>query len=161
MWGHTPQPGDWVRTTTKVPIGIADYLTASGLPAGTSGVVTGRTGRRVTVELDTGYGLATATVDANHLTTTRRQGGRSPFLARTRLRNGARVGLMLFIAWPTIQYIATYLWINHTADGLIESIFLSTLEAAGDFLVASITSPIKALLYIALLTVLSRLAFKR
>ncbi|GGD24606.1 hypothetical protein [Nocardioides daphniae] len=161
MWGRPAQPGDWVSATTKISTGLLDDLTGGGLPAGSRGVVTDRSGRWLTVEFDNGPGTTTARVKDSHCHIARRGGGRDRFHDRTRRMSIVRLALAAFLLWPFAQFFALYLWYNRTLDGIMPALALATLESVGDFAAQIVTEPVRTLLYLGFLAVLGRLAFRR
>lgn len=159
MWGRPAEPGDWVRAKDKVSTGFMDDITGGGLPAGSRGVVTGRSGRWLTVDFDTGFGTTTVQVRDDRCRIDRRRGGQEHFHNRARRMAIARVALAGFLLWPFAQFFILYLWHNRTLDGAIPTLTLAGLDSLGEMLVHLINSPVQTLIYLGFLWVLWRLAF--
>lgn len=161
MWGRPAQPGDWVRATTTVPTGLLDDLTGGGLPAGSRGVVTGRSGRWLTVDFDNGLGITTTRVKDSHCRIDRRGGGRQRFHQNASRMTIVRLALAGFVLWPLAQFLAYYLWHNRTLDGVVPALLLATLDSVGDLGIHLITNPVRTVLYLGFLAVVGRIAFRR
>lgn len=161
MWDRPAQPGDWVRATTEVSTGLLDDLTGGGLPAGTRGVVTGRSGRWLTVDFDNGLGTTTTRVKDSDCHIDRRRGGRRQFHNRARRMMIVRLALVGFLLWPFVQFFTLYFWHNRTLDGVISALALATLDSVGDLAIQLLNNPVRTLLYLGFLLVLGRIAFRR
>lgn len=160
MWGN-PAPGDWVRATRTVPVTLTDRLIGSGIGPGTVGLVVARTGSRLQVRWDAGWGTATCSVPMSDCRLHRRGLGEEAFARRTRVLTTVRVALALFLLWPFVQFAVLYLWMNRTTDGLLPALAVSTVEGALDFVGLALTHPVQSLVYAAFLASLSHLAFRR
>lgn len=158
-----PQVGDWVRLTRPCPLTLTDHLLGryAGLATGTRGVVTDRRGRRVQVNVDTGWGAATHWLPADRLTVVRRRGGIDAFTRRTATLTIARLAVATALLLPVLHFTARYLWQHRSADGIIEAFVLASLYGIHDSLAAALHQPARALLYLAVVTALSRFAFGR
>lgn len=160
MWNRRAQPGDWVRATAKITTGLVDELTGGGLPAGSRGVVTSRSGRWLIIEFDNGIGITTTRVKDDRCRIDRRAGGLHQFRERTRRMTIARLALMGFLLWPVAQFIFLYLWHNRTADGIAPALVLASLDGVGDLAGQLVTNPVRTLIYLVFLTGLGRIAFR-
>lgn len=161
MWGRPAQPGDWVRATTTIPTGLLDDLTGGGLPAGSRGVVTDRSGRWLTVDFDNGLGTITTRVKDSHCCVDRRGGGWQRFHDGNRRMTIVRVALGGFLLWPLAQFLTLYLWHNRTLDGFVSALALASFESIGDLANQLISNPVRTLVYLGFLAVLGRIAFRR
>lgn len=160
MWG-SPAPGDWVRVTRTVPVSITDHLTNSGLRPGTLGLVIARTGSRLQVRWDAGWGTTTATVSVRDCRLHSRGRGEEAFGRRTRVMTTVRLALALFLIWPFVQFTLIYLWTYRTADGLPPALAIGTVNGVMDFVALAFAHPVQSLVYAVFLSVLSRFAFQR
>lgn len=160
MWGTPPGAGDWVKVKETLPVSVTDHLLGAGLPAGTQGVVTGRTGNKLDVEFDTGFGTARATVPAGKCALVKRGGGKEAFIRRAGTVGTIRFALCLFLTWPLIQFAGLYWWEKRTFDGIVEDFTLAAVESAGEWVVTVIHDPGPALIYALFIAVLSRFAFR-
>lgn len=161
MWGSPMGPGDWVRATRTVPLGIGDHLTGSGLRPGTLGLVVARSGSRLQVRWDAGWGTTASTVPAHHCRLHSRGRGEDAFARRTRLVTTVRVALALFLVWPFAQFTLVYLWTYRTTEGLLEALAVGAVEGVLDFVATTVEHPVQSLVYGAFLAVVSRVAFRR
>lgn len=160
-WGRPIEPGDWVRTTRKVPVTLTDELLGSGVPAGARGVVCERTRSRLRVELEHGLATVAVTVRARDCRLVRRRGGREGFHRWTGWRRAARLGLLCFMAWPLARFTVLYWWYHRSFEGYAGELALafvdSTLKMAGNLL----TDPFRTVIYLGFLALVGRLAMSR
>lgn len=160
-WGRPIEPGDWVRTTRKVPVTLTDDLVGSGVPEGARGVVCERSGPRLRVELEYGLSTVPVTVRARDCRLVRRRGGREDFHRWVGRRRAARVGLLCFMAWPLAQFTVLYWWYNRSFEGYAGELSLalvdSTLKMTGHLL----TDPCRTVIYLGFLALVGRLAISR
>lgn len=160
MWGTHPGAGDWVKVTETMPVSVTDHLFGAGLPVGTRGVVTGRTGNKLDVEFDTGFGTTRAIVPTTKCALVKRGGGKDVFIRRAGTVRTIRLALGLFLTWPLLQFAGLYWWEKRTFDGIVEEFTLAAFESAGEWLMTVIHDPLPALTYALFIAVLSRFAFK-
>lgn len=158
IFSRHPEPGDSVRLTADVPTG----LLSPDAPAGSIGVVTGIAGGRVEVELDRGIaGSTTIDARARECRVIDRGTGVERFRARTQRRNAVRLGALVLLALPLVQFVWQWWQAVGSFDGLIEYLPLALLESGIDFVILAFGDPIRAALTAALGTVTWWLAFGR
>ena len=153
-------PGDWVTARVRIPVTFTDSLLGDGIRAGTRGVVTNRSGGVVTVDFDSGFGTATVTTKVSNCTLARRDGGVESFRRRARVVTTIRVALAVFLLWPFALFLVTYLWHERTLNGIEATLVEATLDSAGEWVGTLLAEPVRALVYLAFLAVLSRIAFR-
>jgi len=154
-----PDVGDWVTPIRTLPVTLTDHLTSQGIRPGTRGVVTDRAGSRLTISFGATGG--TIQVPARQVRIVRRGGGIHAYHRRDRILLGIRLGLALWLLAPIIGFTASYLWTNHTTDGLLTELAIGIVYGIGDLITAAITHPVHALGYLALTTIATRIAFHR
>jgi hypothetical protein len=161
MWGRQPEADDWVRASRQIKTNLTDHLTGSGIEPGARGVVTGRSGKHVDVEFDTGYGTTSVTVPASHVKLTHRGGGTNRFRRRIRVMTTIRLALLGFLLYPMAEFAIQYLLQYGTLDGIVPAFTLAAVEGIGEWLMTAIYNPIQTLIYSAFLAVLGRIAFRK
>lgn len=159
MWFSTPEVGDWVRLKRRTPVSFSDHLTDGGLPAGSRACVLGRTGSRLELEVDAGWGSTRVSVRSHDVTVIRRGGGSEAFARRVRLVTTVRVSLALVLVWPVLQFVATYLWVNRTFEDIVPAFVMGVLDGLPEQIEAAIAEPWKAVLSFLLFAVMGRIAF--
>lgn len=153
--------GDWIRNTRPAPVTLIDFATGGGIPAGSTGVVTDVKGSRITVDFDTGYGLATATIESRHCRLVRRAAGAAAFRVRARRRTLIRLGLALALSAPFLQFTITY-WIQHgNLDGVIPALVTGALGSIVDWITLALTNPVQTAIYATVLAVITRFVQRR
>ena len=153
-----PEPGDTVRLTANIPTG----LVSPHAPAGSIGVVTGVSGGRVEIELDGGIvGATTIGARARECRVIDRGTGVERFRSRMRRRNAIRLGALILLALPLVQFMWQWWQAVGSFGGLIEYLPLALLESGIDFMILAFGDPIRAALTVALGTVTCWLAFGR
>jgi hypothetical protein len=157
-WGRRIEPGDWVRTTEKVSVGIADELLGTGVPAGARGVVCERNGSWLRVDLEHGLATVSVRVRARDCRVVRRQGGRERFHRWSGRRRAARIGLLCFTLWPLAQFTVLYWWYNRSFEGLTGELALAAVDSAVEMADHLVTDPARTLVYLGFLAVVGRLA---
>lgn len=158
IFSRQPEPGDTVRLTADVSTG----LLSPDAPAGSIGVVTSVFGGRVEVELDGGIaGASTIGARARECRVVDRGTGVERFRSRIRRRNAIRLGALILLALPLVQFLAQWWVAVGSFDGLLEYLPTALLESVIDFAVLAFGDPIRAALTIALGTVTWWLAFGR
>lgn len=160
MFGY-PDVGDWVRLKKTAPTTLTDHLTGGGLPTGSLGVVTGRFGASLEVDVDAGWGTCRAQVRASDVSIVRRGGGREAFGKRVHLLTIVRVSLALFLLWPIIQFTGWYLWQYRSFDGFTVAFAIAMVEGALQQVEELIAHPIRGLLLLGWFALLGRIAFGR
>ncbi len=160
MWGGEPRPGDWVVSKELVRTSLTDRLTGGGLRPGTRGVVVARSGSRLVVEFDTGYGRASARVPAGVVRVVRRGGGRDRFERRTGLMTTIRLAVAAFLMFPVLWWIGAYLWTYRTLDGIVPAFAVAALDSLGELVATAIAHPGRSLVYALFLAALGRFAFR-
>lgn len=153
------EAGDWVSTIETTNITFTDHFAGTGLPPGTRGVITSRTGSKATVELEAGYGTVTASLPARLLRPTRPGGGIKRFRQHVGFLTIVRTALACFLLWPLVQYAIDYLLTYRSFDGFIESLPLAALESTGESILIAFSQPGPALLYMTFLILLGWIAF--
>jgi hypothetical protein len=160
MWGSV-QEGDWVKATDTLTVGM---FGGSMIRPGTKGVVTsvisGWFSSRAAVTFDGEFGTVRATVPVSKLRVVRRGGGVEAFTSRRGRLMAARAGLMIFVAWPVISFVAQYLWLNHGFSGITRAFALGVIDSFGDYLNMLLTSPVRGALYLGFLGLVGRLAWR-
>lgn len=159
IFGGLPDSGDWVRATRTVPVTFTDTLLSSGLPRGSRGVVLSRTGSRVTVEFDAGWGTQRATLPVAHCQIVRRGGGVQSFQQRNRRLTAVRLGLALVFVFPILQFVVQYVITTHGVHGLLGALAIGGVQSVIDMLTGFLTHPVKSIVYFAILGLMSRVAF--
>ncbi len=159
--GGDPQVGDWVRSTRVLPVTFTDHLLGgdAGIARGSKGVVLARRGRRVTVAFDVGWGTQRATVSIRDCRVVRRGGGADRFFRISRYTTAARLGLALVLLFPVLQFVVQYLLINHSLNGITDELVLATVQGALDMAVDLLNHPVKSIVYLLVVGVMSRFAF--
>ncbi len=161
-WGLGADPGDWIRTTTTVPLTLTDRLLSyGGLPPGTPGVVLERYGNRLRVEFDSGWGSVTGTVRFRDIQVVRRGAGAAAFRRRTSRLATARLATAVALSLPILQFVATYLWENRSFGGIVPAFVMAALYGAEDSLLATLHEPRRGVAYLVVVTLLYRFAFGR
>lgn len=153
--------GDWVRATELIPVTMTDRLTGSGIPRGTLGVVTSRSGSRVEVEFDAGFGTYRTSVRPAQVRLHSRGRGVGSFRQRSKHLTTIRAGAAIALLAPILWYVIQYLWYYRTADGLLAGFATGIVESTLDLLVMAITNPVATLIYLAAGWLVQRLAFGR
>lgn len=153
-----PQRGDTVRLTSDVPRG----LFASPVPSGSVGVVTAVSGGRVEIEIEIDGGLAGTTVVSARGRECRvidRGTGIERFRNRRKMRNAIRLGALILLALPPVQFAWEWWLAVGSFDGLIEYLPIAGLQSAADFALLAFADPIRAALMLLLGTATWWLAF--
>jgi hypothetical protein len=140
---------------------MTDRLTGDGLKPGTRGVVVERTGSRVVVDFDAGFGTHRATVRSWDVRVVRHNGGFDAFHRRAHTLGWARFGVALALLAPFGVYAARYVLRHHSTSGLVPSLIIGVADSFVGLAAAALSNPIQAVIYLAILTVLSRFAFGR
>lgn len=159
VFGGSPREGDWVRATRLVQTGMTDRVLGSGLPSGSRGVVLSRTGSRVTVDFDAGWGTQRVTVPASACRVLRRGGGTAAFYTANRRRTAARIGLAVVLCFPVIEFVVRYVWTTHGVHGLTGALALGAVQGMLDMLTGFLGHPFRSIVYFAVVSLMSRLAF--
>lgn len=158
IFSRHPEPGDTVCLTADVPTGFL----SPDAPAGSIGVVTGVFGGRVEVELDGGIaGATTIGARARECRVVDRGTGVERFRWRMRRRNAIRLGALILLALPLVQFVWQWWQAVGSFDGFLEYLPLALLESGTDFVILAFSDPIRAALTVALGTVTWWLAFGR
>jgi len=160
-WFGSIGPGDWVSTTSAIPVTLSDHLTGGGIRSGTRGVVTAVSGSRVTVDFDSGWGLHTATVSMRNLRRARAGGGVERFRSRARTTTLIRIGLGIALCFPVVLFAVEYLWMFHTLDGIVPAFLTACLDSVGDWVGAAIAHPVHTLVFSVVVGLISRWVFRR
>jgi hypothetical protein len=158
MWGIAPEPGDWVTTRRVIKATWSDHLTGSGIPVGTKGVVVGRQGGTVSMEIGGSGRVVRAPVGSLRLT--RRHGGWETFHARRRRMTIVRIALACFLLFPIVQFVVLHLLHHRSTDGLVPSFAEAALLSVDEMVSMLVQNPVRAVVYFAFLAVLGRIAFK-
>lgn len=132
-----------------------------GLPKGTRGVVVGRRGGRLDVELDAGWGRVTATVSRGDVRLVRRGGGIGTFRIRTSRLALVRIAVAVALALPVVHFAIAYWWAYRSFDGIVAGFATAALYGAGDSLVAALHQPGRAVVYFLVVMLLWRFAIGR
>ena len=161
IWGGYPQPGDWVQTTVTVPVTITDHLVGheAGIPRGAKGVVLTRTGSRVCVSMDAGWGTQRVTLNSRDCQVVRRDGGVEAFQRRTAHLTAVRIGLALVLAYPVFAFIVQYVWATHGVHGLAGALATGAVQSILDMVTGFLAHPIKSVVYLAVVSVMTHAAF--
>jgi len=164
MFGRVPQPGDWVATRHRIPISLTDHLLgdAGGLKPGTRGVVVRSSGfGRVEARFSIGLaGSVTASVRSSDLRVVRRGGGEDAFAAHTSRLNAARLGVAIALIAPFAYFVVAWHLHGGTKEGLLPALIDGACSGALDLLAYALTNPMKALIYLVIVTLAGRFAFR-
>lgn len=156
LFSRHPEPGDTVRLTSEIPTGIFSLPT----PAGSIGVVTTVSGSRVDIDIDGGIAGGIHTTARTHQCRVIERGtGIERFRSRMQHRNSVRLGALILLALPLIQYLWGWWRAVGSFDGLIEYLPLAALESATDVILLVLDNPIHAALTFALGSLIWWLAF--
>lgn len=150
-----PAIGDRIVTTAPIPSGFLSPPHTEG----TSGVVVDTDGRRLVVELDTGWGLASATLRPHQCRVVARDMGRPSFVRRSRAKLTLRLIAILIVTAPIARYLFWYLVMHGSFDGLAAAAAVDLLASAGDTLLFAFTDPIGLLISAAIGTITWWIAF--
>lgn len=161
MWTRRPEEDDWVTASDQIPVTLTDHLTGGGITKGSRGVVTGRSGKHVDVEFETGYGVTSVTVPVSRVRLTHRGAGQYRFRQRVRLMTTIRVALLTFLLYPTAEFAVKYLLQYGSVDGIVPAFTLAAVESIGEWLMTAINNPVQTLIYSVFLAVLGRIAFRK
>jgi hypothetical protein len=162
MWGWgLPDPGDWVRARRTIPVTLTDHLVGGGVRPGTKGVVLSRSGSRLEVRFDAGWGSHTARIGASDCRLYRRGRGEAAFARRTHVLTIVRPSLAVFLLWPIVWFAIAYVWQEHSTDGLLASLAVGVAYGLLDYVAMAITHPLQFLVYAVFMAVLGRIAFPR
>ncbi len=163
LFSRAPQPDDWVVTTAPIKTSLSDYVTKdAGIRPGTRGVVLGRSGwRSLTVRLDGGLlGTVTVRAHSSQVRVTRRAAGVEAFASRTGRLNAARFGVAALLVGPPLLFAVSWLLHGGSKAGLLVALTESVIYGTLDLLSYALSSPVHALIYVALLTTAMRFAFR-
>lgn len=167
MWfWSTPRPGDWVRSTRRVPVGVLDQLTGGGLPPGTRGVVVGTAPGLLCSDLLVAYdaglaGTVTARTRARDLRTVRRGGGVDEFRRSRGRLAAARAGVAAVFVAPVLWFAIQYVVERRSTDGLMSTLVVGSVYGAFDFVGFLVAEPLRAIAYLLVTSVAWRFAFRR
>jgi hypothetical protein len=143
---------------------VADYLCSgdAGIKPGTRGVITKHHGwNSLEARLDTGrYGQVTVRVKHSQVRVTRRGGGIDEFRHNVGRVQAMRMGVALAFVLPIVYFAVMWFIRGGTKDGLIVAVLNSAISGAVDLLAYIITKPLSALIYLGILTVAGRFAFR-
>lgn len=143
-----PKVGDWVELTHIHPVGIGETLAGTGLPIGTRGVVTSIRSGRAQVTVDMGLSTSSLNIPASRLRVHRREGGENAFIRRTSVRTTVRAAAMLALVAPLVLYWVQYVWINHSAEGVVASMTEGAILSTLDLMALAITAPGQTAIYL-------------
>ena len=159
-WG-TARPGDWVRARTALDGRPHLWGGPSRVPRGARGVVVDRHGRHLTVEFDVGWSTTVARVRPGDVRVVRPAGGAAAFRHRTSRLTVVRLGMAFALCLPVLHFTAAYVWSNRGTEGLGAALAMGVLYGIEDSVVAALNQPGKALVYLAVVALLSRFGFGR
>jgi len=161
IWSRYIETGDWVRSTRTLRVTLTDHLQGgrAGIPAGTDGLVIDRSGRRIRVEFDTGWGPCTATISPSDCRVTRRAGGVDAFRRRAHTRMLVRLGLLIALMMPFLYFAGWYLLHYRTFDGFVPALATQSIASFGDWLSMAIEHPVQTVIYASVLALISRFTF--
>ncbi|GIG20646.1 hypothetical protein Cch01nite_13700 [Cellulomonas chitinilytica] len=156
IFSRHPEPGDTVRLTSDVRTG----LLSAPAPAGSLGVVTAIEGGRVRVEVDGGMsGATTVSARLRDCRVIERGTGIERFRRRMRHRAAVRLGALILLALPLVQFVWGWWSAVGSLDGLLEHLPIALLESAADLLLLALGDPVRAALTVALGSLTWWLAF--
>ncbi|POH59657.1 hypothetical protein C3B59_17345 [Cryobacterium zongtaii] len=139
----SPRPGDTVRLVCDLPAG----LLRPALSEGSRALVVATSWGHVELVVDGGLaGMVRVDVSARNCRVIEADTGAERFRRRTALRNAVRIGALIALAAPFVQFVASYWFATGSLDGLLEYLPLAALESAGDFLVSALRDPVRSLL---------------
>jgi hypothetical protein len=159
-WFDSIEAGDWVKATETIPVTLGDHLGGGGIQPGTRGVVTGLSGRRATVDFDSGWGTFTATVPNRSLSRIRRTGGVDRFHSRARTAALVRLGLAIALLFPMLYFVGAYLWTYGTFDGMLPAFIDASIAGVGDWIGAALANPVQTIIFSVVVGLLGRWVFR-
>ena len=163
IFGGSPQPGDWIKTTRPIKTTTADYLIGdgAGIKPGTRGVITKTYGwNSLEARLDTGLsGSMTVRVKPSQVRVTRRSGGVDAFNQSASRTRYMRLGVALAFVLPMVYFAVMWFIHGGTKDGLIVAVPNSAIYGAIDLVDYVFRNPGNALIYLGIVTVAGRFAF--
>jgi hypothetical protein len=161
---RNPEPGDWIKTTRPIKLGLSDYLMGdnAGIKPGTRGVVTRNCGwNAVEVLLDNGlFGSVTARVKVRDLRVVRRGAGVTSFRQSTSRINAVRFGVAMAFVLPIAYFALMWFVRGGTRSGLVVALLDSAIYGAFDLLTYALSNPVNAVIYIAIVSAAARFAFR-
>ena len=81
---------------------------------------------------------------------------------RGSLRQGAlaaRIGLAAVLVWPFLEFVLQYVWQRHTFKGVGTALVIGIADSVLGQIAQAFSDPVRFVLTLVVLTVLSRLAF--
>ncbi|HMT33593.1 MAG TPA: hypothetical protein PKA99_13265 [Dermatophilaceae bacterium] len=166
MFWTTPSNGDWVRVTKELTAPrVGALLTTCRLQKGTRGVVIdderiGFFSPTIAVRVDRGTHHDDVRVPVRHLSVTRRDGGVTAFVDRTRLIHAARIGVMLAMVLPLVLFLGHYLVVTGTTDGMISALAVAAVDSGMQMLEFLLANPAKAIIFLVVSWLLGVFAFR-
>jgi hypothetical protein len=167
LFGGPPQPGDWIKTTKLVKVGLTDYLLGddAGIPPGTRGVITEASGifsTILTARLDGGlFGPVTVRVRAHEVRVVRRNGGIEAYKENAQKRTIVRVAAVIAMFGPILVFAIKYLAAGGSKGGLLVAMLKGVVYGTLDTIEYVLTNPVKGLLYCAIVWLIGRIALGR
>lgn len=163
-WFAPAAPGDWVRSISVIRTSFTDRMLGgdAGIKPGTSGVVVDHVGwGSLKVRFDTGlFGSVTTTVKSSQVRVTRRGGGVEAHAERAARLRWARAGVGLALLGPVLVFAIRFLISGGSSGGLLVVLLDGAIAGVFDLIGYAFANPLQALLYVAVLTVAGRFAFR-
>lgn len=159
-----PRPGDWVKTTEPIKRGLSDYLMgpAAGIKVGTRGVITRSCGwNALEARLESGLlGAVTVRVKPSQVRVVRRGAGVGAFSDSASRRNAMRFGVAAALVLPLAYFALVWFLRGGTVDGLVVAVLEGVIAGVLDLAMYSLDEPIRALVYVGIVTMAARFAYR-
>lgn len=155
-----PGTGDLVTARRDISASLTEELTDTpSVRQGTRGLVRKRTGNRLTVAFDTGYGLTETTIHTSDCRLIQRTANEKRFMDWAQLKTAIRVGALIALAAPILWYIVLYWAQTGSLNGVIEALTLAALDSALEVPGLILTHPVQTLVWLAAGTLATRIAY--
>lgn len=145
--------GDWVEL--RRPVETFGLLSGgTEYRRGTKGVVLASSGwSGYLVSLETGFGAAEVIVKGADLRLRRRDGGVDRWRERAARRNAARAGVAVAMLGPLLLWTAKFFIDGHNQGEFIVALLDGVVWSAVELLELTLSSPLTALAYVAVVTI--------
>ena len=157
---HALDIGDRVAARKSIPLTLTEQLTDTyQVRQGTHGLVRNRTGNRLTVAFDTGYGITETVVLACNCRLLQRNANEKRFSNWAQLKAAVRAGTLIALAAPIIWYSIAYWTETGSLDGVIEALTLTAIDSALELPGLILAQPGQTILWLLLSGLATRIAF--